>query len=50
MGHAQVQGYRIYRDFTLEPNEKLNLIVGANESGKSTLIEPALFATKLDEA
>ena len=35
----KIHGYRIYRDITLEPNEKFNLIAGANESGKSTLIE-----------
>ncbi len=35
----KIHGYRIYKDFTLEPNRKLNLIVGANESGKSTLME-----------
>ena len=34
-----IHGYRIYKDLTLEPNRKLNLIVGANESGKSTLME-----------
>ena len=35
----RIQGYRIFQDFVLQPNERLNLIVGANESGKSTLIE-----------
>ena len=35
----KIHGYRIYKDLTLEPNPKLNLIVGANESGKSTLME-----------
>jgi len=40
----KIHGYRIYRDFTLEPNRKLNLIAGANESGKSTLIEAIALA------
>ncbi|WP_437897161.1 ATP-dependent nuclease [Sorangium sp. So ce124] len=35
----KIHGYRIYKDFTLKPNRKLNLIAGANESGKSTLME-----------
>jgi putative ATP-dependent endonuclease of OLD family len=35
----KISGYRIYKDFTLEPNLGLNLIAGANESGKSTLME-----------
>lgn len=40
----KIHGYRIYRDFTLEPNRKLNLIVGANEAGKSTLMEAIALA------
>ncbi|MCU7829149.1 MAG: AAA family ATPase [Candidatus Thiodiazotropha sp. (ex Myrtea sp. 'scaly one' KF741663)] len=40
----KIQGYRIYKDFELKPNQKLNLIVGANESGKSTLIEAISLA------
>lgn len=40
----KIQGYRIYRDFQLEPHQKLNLIVGANESGKSTLMEAIALA------
>lgn len=40
----KIQGYRIYKDFTLEPNERLNLIVGGNESGKSTLLEAITLA------
>lgn len=35
----KIHNYRIYKDLTLEPNPKLNLIVGANECGKSTLME-----------
>lgn len=40
----KIHGYRIYKDFRLEPNQKLNLIVGANESGKSTLLEAIALA------
>ena len=40
----KIHGYRIYKDLTLEPNQKLNLIVGANESGKSTLMEAIALA------
>lgn len=40
----KIYGYRIYQDFTLEPNRKLNLIVGANEAGKSTLMEAIALA------
>lgn len=40
----KIHGYRIYKDFTLEPNERVNLIVGGNESGKSTLLEAITLA------
>ena len=40
----RIQGYRIYGDFTLHPNPRFNLIVGANESGKSTLVEAITLA------
>lgn len=40
----KIHGYRIYKEFELKPNNKLNLIVGANESGKSTLIEAITLA------
>ncbi|WP_322008019.1 ATP-dependent nuclease [Paraburkholderia tropica] len=40
----RIRGYRIYTDFTLTPNRKLNLIVGANEAGKSTLMEAIALA------
>ena len=40
----KIQGYRIYNQFELKPNQKLNLIVGANESGKSTLMEALTLA------
>lgn len=40
----RVRGYRIHRDLTIYPNSKLNLIVGANEAGKSTLMEAIVLA------
>jgi putative ATP-dependent endonuclease of OLD family len=40
----KIHGYRIYKDLTLEPNPRLNLIAGANESGKSTLMEAIALA------
>lgn len=40
----RIRGYRIHRDLTIYPNRKLNLIVGANESGKSTLMEAIILA------
>lgn len=33
------QGYRRFRDLVMEPTEGLNIIVGGNEAGKSTLLE-----------
>ena len=41
---AKIQGYRIFSDFTFHPNERMNLIVGSNESGKSTLLEAISLA------
>lgn len=40
----KIQGYRTHRNLTVEPNRKFNLIVGANESGKSTLMEAVALA------
>lgn len=40
----RVRGYRIHRDLTIRPNKRLNLIVGANEAGKSTLMEAIVLA------
>lgn len=41
---VKISGYRIFREFELEPHKKLNLLVGANESGKSTLLEAMILA------
>ncbi|WP_241775615.1 ATP-dependent nuclease [Pseudomonas tremae] len=40
----KIRGYRIYRDFTLRPNARLNILVGGNDAGKSTLIEAIALA------
>ena len=34
-----IRGYRLFQDFELEPDKGLNIIVGGNEAGKSTLLE-----------
>lgn len=34
-----IKGYRLFRDFQLEPSDGLNIIVGGNEAGKSTMLE-----------
>jgi len=34
-----VRGYRLFQNFELEPDKGLNIIVGGNEAGKSTLLE-----------
>lgn len=39
-----IRGYRKFKDFTLKPGKKLNLIVGSNEAGKSTLLEAVALA------
>lgn len=41
---VKISGYRIFREFEFAPNQKLNLIVGGNESGKSTLLEAIVLA------
>ena len=34
-----IRGYRLFRDFEMAPKSGLNVIVGGNEAGKSTLLE-----------
>ena len=41
---VKIGGYRVFRAFEFTPKQKLNLIVGANESGKSTLLEAIALA------
>lgn len=36
---VRIRGYRKFRDLTFEPHPKFNILVGENESGKSTLLE-----------
>lgn len=42
--NIKIQGYRVHRNLVVQPNRKFNLIVGANESGKSTLMEAIALA------
>ncbi|WP_040694320.1 ATP-dependent nuclease [Nocardia vinacea] len=39
-----IKGYRLFKDFELEPNDGANIIVGDNEAGKSTLLEAISLA------
>lgn len=39
-----IQGYRKYRRFAFEPNPSMNIIVGDNKAGKSTLLEAVALA------
>jgi len=41
---VKIHGYRIFKNFEFLPNKGFNLIVGANESGKSTLMEAMVLA------
>lgn len=36
---VRIRGYRKFGDVTFEPHPRLNILVGDNESGKSTLLE-----------
>ncbi|HEJ1090801.1 TPA: AAA family ATPase [Serratia marcescens] len=40
----RILGYRIYRNFTLYPNSKKNILIGDNDAGKSTLMEAVSLA------
>ncbi|UGT64412.1 ATP-dependent nuclease [Nocardia asteroides] len=39
-----IKGYRLFDEFELEPNDGVNIIVGDNEAGKSTLLEAIALA------
>lgn len=39
-----VRGYRLFQDFEMQPREGLNIVVGGNEAGKSTLLEAIALA------
>lgn len=34
-----IRGYRLFKEFEMEPKAGLNIVVGGNEAGKSTLLE-----------
>lgn len=36
---VRIKGYRKFRDVTIRPHPSLNILVGENEAGKSTLLE-----------
>ena len=42
--NIKIKGYRIHKDLMVEPKRGFNLIVGANESGKSSLMEAVALA------
>ena len=35
----KIHNYKIYTDLTIEMNEKINILVGENDSGKTTVLE-----------
>lgn len=39
-----IHGYRIYKDFNLLPNPEMNILVGGNDAGKTTLMEAVSLA------
>jgi DNA repair exonuclease SbcCD ATPase subunit len=39
-----IKGYRIFQDFEFCPNAGTNIVVGDNDSGKSTLLEAIALA------
>ena len=42
----RVSGFRILRDFVWEPKEGLNILVGANSAGKSTVLDAIELVTR----
>ena len=36
---VHINGYKKFKNFSFIPNERINILVGANDSGKSTLLE-----------
>lgn len=39
-----IQGYRKFRRFSVDPDPTMNIIIGDNEAGKSTLLEAITLA------
>ncbi|TDU87560.1 putative AbiEii toxin of type IV toxin-antitoxin system [Kribbella voronezhensis] len=39
-----IKGYRLFKDLDLQPHQGMNIIVGDNEAGKSTLMEAIAMA------
>ncbi|HJP68948.1 MAG TPA: AAA family ATPase [Sphingomicrobium sp.] len=39
-----IKGYRLFEDFELEPNPGMNIVVGDNDAGKSTMLEAISLA------
>ena len=36
---VHINGYKKFKDLSFTPNKGINILVGANDSGKSTLLE-----------
>jgi predicted ATP-dependent endonuclease of OLD family len=41
---VRVVGYRKFRELNFEPHQRLNILVGDNDAGKSTLLEAITLA------
>lgn len=41
---VHIKGYRKFKDFVFDPNPEMNILVGGNEAGKSTLLEAIAMA------
>ena len=39
-----IKNYRVFKELDFRPNESMNIIVGDNEAGKSTLMEAISMA------
>lgn len=39
-----IKGYRLFKDLDMHPNKQMNIVVGDNEAGKSTLLEALSIA------
>ncbi len=35
----KLYNFRRFREYVIEPNEKCNILIGDNESGKSTILD-----------